>query len=90
MRFFQLALFLTAGLPVVVQAQDATPPSVPTGLVATAVSSSQVNLSWNPSTDNVAVAGYYVYVNDDSQNPLGPTTGTTFQHTGRSPNTTIA
>ncbi|MFA5809987.1 MAG: Ig-like domain-containing protein, partial [Thermoleophilia bacterium] len=40
---------------------DTTPPSVPTGLSATAVSSSQINLSWTASTDNVAVAGYRVY-----------------------------
>jgi chitodextrinase len=40
---------------------DTTPPSVPTGLTATAVSSTQVNLSWSASTDNVAVAGYNIY-----------------------------
>jgi chitodextrinase len=40
---------------------DTTPPSVPTGLTATAVSSSQINLSWQPSTDNVGVTGYNVY-----------------------------
>src|SRR5581483_8520634 len=38
-------------------ASDTTPPSVPTGLSATAASSSQVNLSWTASTDNVAVTG---------------------------------
>jgi len=42
---------------------DTTPPSVPTGLAATAVSSSQINLSWNASTDNVGVVGYKVYRN---------------------------
>jgi chitodextrinase len=46
-----------------VQAGDATPPSVPTNLSATAVSSSQINLSWNASTDNVGVTGYRVYRN---------------------------
>jgi fibronectin type 3 domain-containing protein len=44
-------------------ATDGTPPSAPTGLVASAPSSSQVNLSWTASTDNVAVAGYNVYRN---------------------------
>lgn len=44
-----------------VVAVDNDAPSVPTGLVATPVSSSQVNLVWNVSTDNVAVAGYRVY-----------------------------
>ena len=39
---------------------DTTAPSVPTGLNATA-GDAQVALSWAPSTDNVAVAGYRVY-----------------------------
>jgi chitodextrinase len=40
---------------------DTTPPSVPTGLSATAISSSQINLSWTASTDNVGVTGYRIY-----------------------------
>jgi chitodextrinase len=40
---------------------DTTPPSVPTGLSATAVSSSGINLSWTSSTDNVGVTGYKVF-----------------------------
>ncbi len=40
---------------------DTEAPSAPTGLVADAVSSSQINLNWTPSTDNVAVAGYKMY-----------------------------
>jgi cysteine-rich repeat protein len=42
---------------------DVSPPSRPTGLHATVVSSSQINLFWTPSTDNVAVAGYRIYRN---------------------------
>lgn len=42
---------------------DTTPPSTPTQLVAIAVSSSQVNLSWMASTDDVGVTGYNVYEN---------------------------
>lgn len=42
---------------------DTIPPSVPTGVIATAVSSSQVDLSWDTSTDNVGVAGYKIYRN---------------------------
>jgi len=60
---------------------DATPPSVPTGLVGKAVSSTQIDLSWNPSTDDVGVTGYFIYLNDAAQ-PLAQTTGTSFQHTG--------
>jgi type 1 glutamine amidotransferase/chitodextrinase len=40
---------------------DVSPPSVPTGLSATPVSSSKINLIWNASVDNVAVAGYRVF-----------------------------
>src|SRR3989441_769044 len=40
---------------------DITPPSVPTNLSASAVSSSQITLSWTASTDNVGVAGYQIY-----------------------------
>ncbi|MCH7541724.1 hypothetical protein IH981_03040, partial [Patescibacteria group bacterium] len=42
---------------------DTLPPSAPTGLKAKIVSSSRVDLTWNASTDNVAVAGYRVYRN---------------------------
>jgi hypothetical protein len=41
--------------------RDNTPPSVPGNLQATAVSSTQIDLSWSPSTDNVNVMGYKVY-----------------------------
>ncbi len=40
---------------------DTTAPSVPAGLSATAISSSQVDLIWTASTDNVAVTGYKIY-----------------------------
>lgn len=40
---------------------DTDPPSVPTNLTATAVSTSQIDLSWNASTDNVGVTGYRIY-----------------------------
>jgi thermitase len=40
---------------------DTTAPSVPTGVTGAAVSSTQIKLSWSPSTDNVGVAGYKVY-----------------------------
>ncbi|PVZ60827.1 galactose oxidase-like domain-containing protein, partial [Arthrobacter sp. H-02-3] len=46
---------LPAGAP------DTTPPTVPTGLTATATSANNVNLSWTASTDNVGVTGYRVF-----------------------------
>ena len=39
---------------------DTTPPTAPTSLVTTVASSSQINLSWTASTDNVGVTGYKV------------------------------
>ncbi|NJO12966.1 MAG: fibronectin type III domain-containing protein, partial [Gammaproteobacteria bacterium] len=40
---------------------DTVAPSVPSAVQAQAVSSSRIDLSWNASTDNVAVSGYRVY-----------------------------
>ncbi len=42
---------------------DTQPPSTPTSLTATPASSSQINLSWGPATDNVGVTGYDLYRN---------------------------
>jgi chitodextrinase len=39
---------------------DTTPPTAPTNLTATAASTSQINLAWTASTDNVGVTGYKV------------------------------
>jgi hypothetical protein len=43
-----------------VLAADTTPPSAPSGLSASSVSPSQINLAWTASTDNVGVTGYRV------------------------------
>ena len=40
---------------------DTAAPSVPTGLVATVAGQTQINLTWNASTDNVGVADYRIY-----------------------------
>ena len=44
-------------------AGDTQPPTVPTGLAASVISPSRVDLTWNTSTDNVGVSGYTVYRN---------------------------
>jgi hypothetical protein len=64
---------------------DTIAPTVPTGLVGTAVSSTQIKLSWNPSTDNVGVTGYDVYLNDVA---FSTTTETSFTHSGLAAGTT--
>src|SRR5258706_7876660 len=43
---------------------DLIPPSVPANLAANVISASEIDLSWSPSTDNVAVAGYHVIRNN--------------------------
>jgi chitodextrinase len=39
---------------------DTTAPSVPSNVSGTAASSSQINLAWTASTDNVGVTGYFI------------------------------
>ena len=39
---------------------DTTPPTTPSGLTATASSSSRIDLAWTASTDNVGVTGYQI------------------------------
>ena len=43
---------------------DTQPPTVPANLTASAVSSSQINLSWSAASDNVGVTGYALYRNN--------------------------
>jgi len=62
---------------------DGTPPSVPSGLKATAGSTS-VALTWNASTDNVGVAGYRIARNGAQ---IGTTASTSFNDTGLTPGT---
>ena len=65
---------------------DTTPPTVPQNLKATAVSSSQINLSWKPSTDNIGVTGYQVLrcqgVGCTTFTQVGTASGTTYTDTG--------
>jgi chitodextrinase len=66
-----------------------SPPSVPTGITATPVSSSQIDVSWNASTDpNGYSASQLTYAIYRNTVQVGTVTGTTsFQDTGLSPNT---
>jgi chitodextrinase len=63
---------------------DTIPPSVPTGLSAQAVSASQINLTWQPSSDNVGVAGYTVFRNTV---PIGTPSTNSFSDINLVPNT---
>ncbi|MGA7538937.1 MAG: hypothetical protein WBW93_09225 [Steroidobacteraceae bacterium] len=75
--------------PLSVTTPDTIAPSVPTGLAGTAVSSSQINLSWNASTDTggSGLAGYYVYRNGSE---LTTTTTNSYQNTGLAGSTTYS
>lgn len=48
--------FLNQSLP-----SDTTAPSIPANLEAASITSSSVVLNWDPSTDDVAVAGYRIF-----------------------------
>jgi hypothetical protein len=65
-------------------AADTTPPATPLALSATSVSSSQIDLVWEPSSDNVAVAGYRVY---RGQIQVAAPTTTAYSDTGLTPDT---
>src|SRR5205814_3504166 len=69
-------------------ALDTTAPSVPGGLSAAATSSSQINLSWSASTDNVAVTGYRVYRAGTLLVTLGAVTA--YQNTGLAASTSYS
>ena len=58
------------------QTTDTTVPSVPTNLLASlSTTPGQISISWTASTDNVGVAGYYIYRNGTL---IANTSGTLF------------
>ncbi len=73
---------------------DTTPPTAPTNLTATAASSSQLNLAWTASTDNVGVTGYKVERCSGSGcanfAQIATPTGTTFNDTGLTASTSYS
>jgi hypothetical protein len=71
-----------APAPVPPPAADTTAPSVPVGLVVTPASAVAVRLSWQASTDNVAVTGYRILRDG---NVVGTSTGTSFSESGLTP-----
>ena len=73
---------------------DTTPPTAPTGFTATPASSSQVNLSWTASTDDVGVTGYFVEscsgTSCSSFAQVASPTGTSFHDTGLAASTSYS
>jgi uncharacterized repeat protein (TIGR03806 family) len=80
----QSGAVMTDTVQIGVTGADSTPPSVPTGLAPSAVDPTEVDLTWNASTDNVAVWQYSVYRNGA---PVGTPAGTSFSDTGLAPGT---
>ncbi|WP_379151148.1 fibronectin type III domain-containing protein [Paenibacillus sp. sgz5001063] len=70
--------------PVIIDTQA---PTIPAGLMATASSISEVNLSWSASTDNVGVTGYDVYRDGTL---IGTTASTSYSDMGLTPSTSYS
>lgn len=66
---------------------DTEVPSTPMDLLVSGVTSSSISLSWTASTDNVAVSGYDIYVNNTFKSTVSTTTSTV---TGLNPETTYS
>ena len=65
-------------------AHDVTPPSTPTGLTATPVSSTDISLAWTASTDDVGVLGYSIFRNGVK---VGTSITPSYRDTGLTPST---
>src|SRR2546427_183850 len=99
-RVFAIPLVLTSSpsntATATTSAPAATPPGSPTGLVATALSSSQIDLSWTAPSSNggSVITGYKIERSTDGGTTWGTivsnsgTTATTYSNTGLSPSTT--
>ena len=66
---------------------DETAPSVPENVLATNLGQTFVDLSWDASTDNDEVAGYYIY-QDGNTTPVGSVNDTAFTLSGLAPGST--
>jgi poly(hydroxyalkanoate) depolymerase family esterase len=71
---------------------DAQPPTAPTNLGSSNITSSGVTLSWSAATDNVGVTGYQVFRQQGASaaTQIGTATGTTFAATGLAASTSYS
>jgi hypothetical protein len=78
---------VTRTVTVIENTSDTQAPSTPTNLTATVNSSTQINLSWTASTDNVGITGYKIY-RDDSE--IATTVNTSYLDTELTVETTYS
>jgi fibronectin type 3 domain-containing protein len=71
----------------ILPAPDTTPPSTPSNLTGASGAPTQAYLTWNASTDNVGVAGYYVFRNGVN---VGTTAMASYTDTGLTDATTYS
>ena len=73
-------------------AADTQAPTAASGLTGTAVSPTQINLSWTASTDNVGVSGYQVWrcqgASCSNFAQIATASGSSYSNTGLTPGTT--
>ncbi|MBN1217158.1 MAG: endo-1,4-beta-xylanase [Candidatus Lokiarchaeota archaeon] len=87
---FNLAQDMTVNVVLPVGPVDPDPPSTPTGLSASAISSSQINLDWNDNTES-DLANYRVYRSTSATGTysyIGQTSSSSYSSTGLSSEST--
>jgi phospholipase C len=79
--------FEVDNLSLVTGSVDTTPPTVPTGVTATANGPTEIDVTWSPSSDAGGVAGYSIYRGGTA---VGTSTTTSFADTGLTAGTTYS
>ena len=89
-RTYDFAFDNVSIAPYYINPGDITPPTAPANVNASAASVTQVDLTWDPSSDDFSVIGYDVYRDGQLLSSLGPVTSysdttvaplTTYQYT---------
>lgn len=81
------ANLLTLGVGASFAFADSTPPTVPSSVALSNVSTSSLTVSWGASTDDVGVSGYGVFRNGTQ---IATTTAPSYNDSGLSPSTSYA
>ncbi len=77
-----------ASEPLVIETLPVIPPSIPQNLVASNVDIESITVSWDPSTDNIGIAYYYIrYTDPNGQSRYASTSLTTVTITNLVPST---